>query len=93
MIGFTSGRIPSAKANLILLKGCQVVGVFWGDFRRRETSVDNRNFDELFRLYDAGKLHPLVTQVFPLEKYADALNTFINRKAIGKVIVEVKAEA
>lgn len=92
IIGFTSGRIPEAKTNLILLKGCQIVGVFWGDFRRRETDVDNQNFNELFELYDQGKLHPLVTQVFPLENYVDALNTFINRKAVGKVLVEVRQE-
>ena len=92
VVGFTSGRIPEAKANLILLKGCQIVGVFWGDFRRRETDVDDQNFQQLFQMYSDDKLHPLVSQLFPLEKYVDALNTFINRRAVGKVILEVKKE-
>ena len=74
------------------MKGCQLVGVFWGDFRRREPDVHIQNTKELFDLYEEGKLKPLVSQVFPLEKYVDALNVFVERKAIGKICVKMKDE-
>lgn len=92
VVGFASGRIPQLPANLILLKGCQYCGVFWGDFRRRCPELNDKNFEELFALYDAGKIKPYVSQTFPLEKYVDALNVFVNRKAIGKVVIEMRKE-
>ncbi len=92
VVGFASGRIPSLPANLALLKGCQVVGVFWGAFRGREPEVHAQNTRDLFELYNQGKLKPLVKDCFPLEQYADALNIFIQRKAVGKVVLEVRKE-
>lgn len=92
VVGFASGRIPSLPANLALLKGCQVVGVFWGAFRGREPEVHEQNTRDLFQLYNEGKLKPLVKDCFPLEKYEDALNIFIQRKAVGKVVLEVRKE-
>lgn len=92
VIGFASGTIPKYPINLALLKGCDLVGVFWGDFRRREPEVHNQNTRELFDLYNAGKLKPLVSQTFPLDKYVDALNVFVNRQAVGKVVIQVKGE-
>ncbi len=92
VIGFTSGRIPSMPANLALLKGCQLVGVFWGSFRGREPDVHAQNVRDLFEMYNEGKLKPLVKDCFPLERYADALNLFIQRKAVGKVVLEVREE-
>lgn len=92
IVGFAAGEIPKHPTNLILLKGCQVVGVFWGDFRRREPEVHAQNTKELFQLYEEGTLKPLTSQVFPLARYADALNLFVNRKATGKVILEIRKE-
>jgi NADPH2:quinone reductase len=92
VIGFASGTIPKYPINLALLKGCQLVGVFWGDFRRREPEVHLQNTKELFELYEAGKLKPLVSQTFPLENYVDALNVFVERKAVGKICVKMKDE-
>ncbi|MCH7959158.1 MAG: NADPH:quinone oxidoreductase family protein [Candidatus Hydrogenedentes bacterium] len=92
VIGFASGVIPKIPANLALLKGCQIVGVFWGDFQRRTPELNDQNFKELFQLYEQGKLKPLVKQVYPLEKYADALNLFLERKAVGKVVIEIRKE-
>ena len=92
VVGFTSGRIPQMPANLALLKGSSVVGVFWGSFRGREPEVHAQNTKELMDLYSAGKLKPLVRDCFPLEKYADALNIFLERKAVGKVVLEAKTE-
>lgn len=91
VIGFTSGRIPEYKANLALLKGSAMVGVFLGRFRQEEPDEYEKNFQELLDMYAQGKLHPLVTQSFPLEAYVEAFNLFTQRKAMGKVIVEVKA--
>lgn len=92
VVGFASGTIPKYPINLALLKGCDLVGVFWGDFRRREVEVHNQNTDELFALYAEGKLKPLVSQKFPLDQYVDALNVFVNRQAVGKIVIEVRAE-
>ncbi len=92
VIGFTSGRIPQYPANLALLKGCSLVGVYWGRFARTETRVYLQNLAELFELYEERKIKPLVSRVFPLEKYADALNLFVERKAVGKVILTVRQE-
>mgnify|MGYP001160567671 CR=1 FL=1 len=92
VIGFASGTIPKYPINLALLKGCDLVGVFWGDFRRREPEVHNQNVEDLFALFSEGKIKPLVSQKFPLEKYVDALNVFVNRQAVGKVVIEVRTE-
>lgn len=92
VIGFASGTIPKYPTNLALLKGCDLVGVFWGDFRRREPEVHDQNTEELFALYDEGKLKPLVSQIFPLDKYVDALNVFVNRQAVGKIVIQVKQD-
>ena len=87
VIGFASGTIPKLPTNLTLVKGCSVVGVFWGAFRTRETEVDNQNFEILFNWYKEKKLSPLVSQQFSLENAKDALLTLVHRKAIGKVIL------
>lgn len=92
VIGFTSGRIPQYPTNLALLKGMSLVGVFWGAWRQREPQEDQANLEELFRLYTKGKLKPLVTQSFALEDYVSAFNVFTERKAIGKVVFEIKTE-
>lgn len=93
IVGFASGEIPSYKVNLALLKSASIVGVFWGAWQTRAPEENEKNFVELFKMYREGKLKPLVTQVFALEDYAPALNTFLERKAIGKVVLEVKSEA
>lgn len=92
VIGFTSGRIPEYKANLALLKGSSMVGVFLGRFRKEEPEEYEKNFSELLEMYDQGKLKPLVTESFPLENYVDAFNVFTERKVMGKVTLEIKAE-
>jgi NADPH2:quinone reductase len=89
VIGFASGAIPKAAVNLPLLKGFSIVGVFWGSFTQREPAVHLQNTQELLALFAEGKLHPRVTQLFPLEQAGDALKTLAERKAMGKVIVTV----
>ncbi|MDD9896182.1 MAG: NADPH:quinone oxidoreductase family protein [Gammaproteobacteria bacterium] len=92
VIGFTSGRIPEYKANLALLKGSSMVGVFLGRFRKEEPAEYEKNFQELFDMYEQGKLNPLVTESFKLEDYVDAFNVFTERKVMGKVTLQVRSE-
>ena len=92
VIGFTSGRIPAYKANLALLKGSSMVGVFLGRFRQEEPDTYERNFAELLKLYDEGKLRPIITQSFSLIEYVAAFNVFTERRVMGKVTLELKSE-
>ena len=92
VVGFASGRIPQYPVNLALLKGCQLVGVFWGSFLRREPEVNEQNVKELFQLYAEGKLKPLVREVYPLEQYAAALNRLVGRQSMGKVVFQVRTD-
>lgn len=91
VVGFTSGRIPEYKANLALLKGSSMVGVFLGRFRKEEPAEYEKNFAELLDLYDAGKLKPVVTQSFAVNDYVQAFNIFTERRVMGKVTLEFKA--
>ncbi|VXC77359.1 NADPH:quinone oxidoreductase [Pseudomonas sp. 9AZ] len=90
VVGFASGRIPELPVNLTLLKGAAVVGVFWGSFAQRQPQDNAANFQQLFAWHAEGKLKPLVSQTFPLEQAAEAINTLGQRKAVGKVVVSVR---
>ena len=87
VIGFASGKIPKIPMNLPLLKGLDIIGVFWGAFRERETDLDNKNFQELFDLYKEGKIKPHISKKYSLEEAPDALNDLLKRKVIGKVVL------
>ncbi|MDH4175397.1 MAG: NADPH:quinone oxidoreductase family protein [Betaproteobacteria bacterium] len=89
VIGFAAGDIPKLPLNLPLLKGASVVGVFWGDFTRREPQAFAESARQLARWYGEGKLKPHVSATFPLEKAADAMNLLASRKAKGKVVVKI----
>jgi NADPH2:quinone reductase len=87
VIGFASGPIPQIPLNLALLKGCSLVGVFWGRFSGEEPQENLNNITELWDMFTQGKLSPVVTDVFPMAQYEDAFNCLIHRKARGKVIL------
>lgn len=89
VVGFASGTIPKAAVNRVLLKGCAIVGVFWGRFMGEEPQVGRENFLELFELFEAGKLKPHVSRTYPLAQAADALNELTGRRSVGKVILRV----
>ena len=93
VVGFTSGRIPEYKANLALLKGSSMVGVFLGRFRKEEPDAYEQNFQELLAMYTEGKLKPVVTQSFPMADYISAFNVFSERRVMGKVVLEIKQES
>ena len=90
VVGFASGRIPELPVNLALLKGAAVLGVFWGSFAQRQPQDNVANFQQLFAWYAEGKLKPLVSQVYPLEKAGEAIDSLVSRKAVGKVVVAVR---
>lgn len=90
VIGFASGRIPEMPANLPLLKGAAVVGVFWGAFAARQPQDNLANFQQLFAWYSEGKLKPLVSQTYELNQYEDALAMLSSRKAVGKVVIKTR---
>ncbi len=90
VVGFASGTIPSLPANLTLLKGASLVGVFWGAFAQRQPADNAANFEQLFTWFAEGKVKPLVSQTFPLTDAAGAINALGQRKAVGKVVVQVR---
>ncbi|QEY60035.1 NADPH:quinone oxidoreductase family protein [Pseudomonas sp. C27(2019)] len=90
VIGFASGTIPSLPANLPLLKGAAMIGVFWGAFAQRQPHDNVENFQQLFAWYAQGKLKPLVSQTFALEDTAQAINTLAARKAVGKLVIKIR---
>ncbi len=88
--GVASGRIPELPINLTLLKGAAVVGVFWGSFAQRQPQDNAANFQQLFSWLAEGELRPLVSRTYPLAEAAQAINDLDQRKAVGKVVVQVR---
>jgi NADPH2:quinone reductase len=89
VIGFAAGEIPRFPLNLPLLRGCSVVGVFWGSFVQRQPEDHRRNVAELTGWWRSGQLRPHVSSTYPLEQAADAMRELAERRALGKVIVTV----
>ena len=89
VVGFAAGEIPRIPLNLTLLKGCSIVGVFWGEFTRREPQRSAEAMARLDRWYADGKLKPHISATFPLERAADALTLMASRKVTGKVVLTV----
>ncbi|MFT6091579.1 NADPH:quinone oxidoreductase family protein [Sulfitobacter sp.] len=89
VVGFPAG-IPKIPLNLTLLKGCQIVGVFWGAHTVREPQAHAENMADLFRMYASGQIKPRISARFPLEKAADALTLMQDRKVLGKVVLDVE---
>ena len=86
VVGFPAG-IPSIPLNLTLLKGCQIVGVFWGAFTAREPRRNQENLAELMAWVSEGKLKPYVSKSYPFSKAAEALNEMAARRVMGKIVL------
>lgn len=86
VVGFPAG-IAKLPLNLTLLKSCDVRGVFWGAFAAREPQRNAANIAELFKLWQAGKIAPLVSETYPLDRAHDAIAKLESRGAIGKLVV------
>ncbi len=87
VIGFTSGNIPSLPLNLPLLKGADLVGVYWGDFVRREPDRHREALAQLSQWYSEGKIKPALDQVLPMERLPEAYARMANRQVCGKVVL------
>jgi NADPH2:quinone reductase len=86
VVGFPAG-IPKIPLNLTLLKGCQIVGVFWGAHTLREPEKHAENMSDLMRLYAGGQIKPRISARFPLADAAQALAMLEERKAQGKIVL------
>ena len=88
VVGFPAG-IPRPPLNLALLKGCDIVGVFWGAWVTKELELYKQSVAELLAYYQAGKIKPHVSAVFPLSRAGEAISHLAERRALGKVVVTV----
>jgi NADPH2:quinone reductase len=89
VVGFAGGKIQSIPANLPLLKGSSIVGVFWGRFAELEPAQHLANSRELLAHYAAGRLRPHIGETFPFAEAAAAISFVAERRAMGKVVIEI----
>ena len=87
VVGFAAGGIPKLPSNLLLLKGSALVGVFWGEFVRREPEANAANTRQLLAWLREGALHPLISARYPLSRAPEALDALLDRQAIGKLVI------
>ena len=87
IIGFADGRIPTAPANLPLLKGCSLVGVFYGRFKTEEPEASAALTEELVEMYRSGKVRPYISMRLPFTKAPEAVEIFSKRQVLGKIIL------
>ena len=89
VVGFAAGPIPKLPLNLALLKGCDILGVFWGDFVRREPETHRANMKDLMDWAQNGALRAHIHAVYPLSEAAEALGVLARREAQGKVLLRL----
>jgi NADPH:quinone reductase len=87
VVGFASGEIPKIPLNLVLLKGCQIVGVFWGSFAMRDPVQNRRHGEQLFAWVAEGKLRPAIDAVLPFTDATEALTRLEQRRVKGKLVL------
>ena len=87
MVGFAAGEIPKIPLNLVLLKGCQIVGVFWGSFAAREPAKNHANAERVLAAVAAGQLRPHVDASLPFARAGEALARMERREVLGKLVL------
>ncbi len=87
VVGFANGEIPSIRINLLLLKEASLVGVYWGEFAKREPKANAGMIGELMGWLAQGRLKPRVSHVYPLHETPRALDDLLHRRAIGKLVI------
>ncbi|MEO9964338.1 MAG: NADPH:quinone oxidoreductase family protein [Reichenbachiella sp.] len=87
VVGFAAGEIPKIPLNLALLKGCSIVGVFWGGFFRNEPQSNAVNFKKIVEWLEAGKVKSVVHKEYPLEEVAKAMYELTQKKVKGKIVL------
>ena len=89
VVGFAAGDIPRVPANLLLLKGAALLGVFWGDYARREPGRLMQDLQVLFGWIREGRLRPRIAATYPLERGAEAIAALAARKVSGKLVIQM----
>jgi len=89
IVGFASGDIPQLPANIALLKEASIIGVWWGTWAAKNPGLQIQNMSELAALVSSGVLKPDITETFPLDEFEKAFQTISERRALGKVILQV----
>lgn len=87
VVGFAAGQIPKIPLNLALLKGCEIVGVFWGRFTQEQPQDNMANSLQIIQWYNEGKIKPHIHKLFSLKEAPIALEEMMNRKVRGKVVL------
>ncbi|MPQ99607.1 zinc-binding dehydrogenase [Modestobacter sp. I12A-02628] len=87
VVGFTSGTIPQAPANHLLVKNYSVLGLHWGLYRTKDPARIGTVHEDLMRLYAEGAIQPLVSQALPLDQAPEALTALADRSTVGKVVL------
>lgn len=87
VVGFAAGEIPKIPLNLALLKGCQIVGVFWGAFVKNEPQQNGENMMMIVKWFAQGKLKAKIHGEYPLEKVVEAMHTMTNKEVKGKIVL------
>jgi NADPH2:quinone reductase len=89
VVGFTAGEIPKLPLNLVLLRGCDIRGVFWGSWGKREPQALRNSLSDVAQWCAAGKLSGHVHAVYPLQEIAAAMKAIADRKVMGKIVLQV----
>lgn len=87
VVGFAAGEIPKIPLNLVLLKGCQLVGVFWGAFAARDPAKNHANAERILAAVAAGQLRPHVDASLPFARAGEALARMERREVLGKLVL------
>jgi len=87
VVGFAAGPIPSLPLNLALLKGASVVGVFWGDYAKREAAANRAMMAELAQWYALGKIKPVIDRTLPMAQLHEAYALMGSRRVMGKLVM------
>lgn len=87
VVGFAAGDVPRLPLNLPLLKGASIVGVYWGNFLRRNADTTRAHMRDLFALHASGAVRPPVTRSYRMEEAGQALRDVMERRVKGKVVI------
>jgi NADPH2:quinone reductase len=91
VIGFASGEIPHPPLNIPLLKGCDIRGVYWGEFTAREPEAHRENMAQLMDWAKSAILSVHVHATYPLEDYRKAFDAIAKRQVLGKTLLKLAA--
>jgi len=90
VVGFASGTIPEFPANVVLLKEASIIGVWWGPWSARNPAMQRRNVEELLAYVGAGSTRPRITASYPVDDFAAAFDTIVERRVCGKVVMRFR---